>query len=219
MLKLVYDLKAGFKDCYLTIKKEEYDLSQMLEMNKLGTLEYLDEIEEDSGLVDLNELNRCSEVDEFEFCMQYGDRIPELLEMLEENGTMDMLREDSILTISKTFFSHMLGGIPLKHVIPVWEPSNWKLEVDLATRTPFHYMNAMSAKEVCDLLKLTRQQLHYYVKTGVIKKEFNPENNKQFKYNRTDVIVLQKKLEKKLKICRTLLIQWVAKFMVLVVVL
>jgi DNA-binding transcriptional MerR regulator len=55
----------------------------------------------------------------------------------------------------------------------------------------------MPAKEVCDLLKLTRQQLHYYVKTGTIRKEYNPENNKQFRYNRLDVQVLQKKLEKK----------------------
>jgi DNA-binding transcriptional MerR regulator len=55
----------------------------------------------------------------------------------------------------------------------------------------------MSAKEVCDALKLTRQQLHYYVKTEQIRKEYNPENPAQFKYNRTDVYALQKKLEKK----------------------
>ena len=55
----------------------------------------------------------------------------------------------------------------------------------------------MSAKEVCDTLKLTRQQLHYYVKTGQLRKEYNPENGKQFKYNRLDAQVLQKKLEKK----------------------
>ena len=195
MLKLTYDLKAGFKDCYLTIKKEEWDLSSMLEMNKLGTLEYLDEIEKDCGTVDLDELRQNNE---FEFFMQYCDKIPDLLQMLEDNGEMDMLREDSILTISKLYFMHLLGdGKKLEHVIPVWEPSNWKLDLDLTTRTSFHYLNAMSAKEVCELLKLTRQQLHYYVKTDQIRKEVNPENPKQFKYNRTDVYVLQKKLDKK----------------------
>jgi hypothetical protein len=195
MLKLIYDLKAGFKDCYLTIKKEEWDLSSMLEMNKLGTLEYLDEIEKDCGPVDLDGLRQNNELD---FFMQYCDKIPELLQLLEDNGEMDMLREDSVLSISKLYFLHLLGdGKRLKHVIPVWEPSNWKLDLDLTTRTSFHYLNAMSAKEVCDLLNLTRQQLHYYVKTGQIRKEVNPENPKQFKYNRTDVYVLQKKLEKK----------------------
>jgi hypothetical protein len=194
MLKLIYDLKAGFEDCYLTIKKEEYDLSQMLESHKLGTLEYLEEIEEADGPVDLDELRKNNE---FEFFIQYCDKIPELLELLEDNGEFDMLRSDSILTISKLYFMHLLGGKKLEHIIPVWKPSNWKIELDLSTRTSFHYLNAMSAKEVCDLLKLTKQQLHYYVKTGQIKKEFNPENPKQFKYNRTDVYVLQKKLEKK----------------------
>jgi hypothetical protein len=194
MLKLVYDLKAGFEDCYLTIKKEEYDLSQMLESHKLGTLEYLEEIEEADGPVDLDELRKNNE---FEFFIQYCDKIPELLELLEDNGEFDMLRSDSILSISKLYFMHLLGGKKLEHIIPVWKPSNWKLELDLSTRTSFHYLNALSAKEVCDLLKLTKQQLHYYVKTEQIKKEFNPENPKQFKYNRTDVYVLQKKLEKK----------------------
>ena len=32
MLKLVYDLKAGFEDCYLTIKDEEWDLTDILEV-------------------------------------------------------------------------------------------------------------------------------------------------------------------------------------------
>lgn len=194
MLKLIYDLKAGFKDCYLTIKKEEWDLSSMLEMNKLGTLEYLEEIEKDCGPVDLDELRQNNEVD---FFIQYCDKIPELLQLLEDNGEMDMLREESILTISKLYFLHHLGGNQLKHVIPIWEPSNWKLDLDPSTRTSFYYLNAMSAKEVCDLLNLTRQQLHYYVKTDQLRKEVNPENPKQFKYNRTDVYVLQKKLEKK----------------------
>jgi hypothetical protein len=193
MLKLVYDLKAGFDDCYLTMKKEEYDLSYLLDLENIGTLEYLDEIEADNGPIDLDKLR---ETNEFEFYTQYCDKIPELLEMLEENGTMDMLREESALTISKVFFSHFLGN-PIKKVIPVWKPSNWKLELDLLSRSEYYYMNAMTAKDVCDSLKLTRQQLHYYVKTGTIRKEFNPKNDKQFKYNRTDVYVLQKKLEKK----------------------
>ena len=193
MLKLVYDLKAGFEDCYLTIKDEEYDLSQVLEMEKLGTLEYLEDIEEDEE-VNLDELRDDADAD---FYKRYVDDIPGLLKYLEGNGTMEFLEEDSVLTISKVFFSHMLGGTPIKNTIPVWEPSNFRLVLDTDERTAFHYLNAMSAKEVCDTLKLTKQQLHYYVKTGQIRKEFNPDKPNSFKYNRTDVYVLQKKLEKK----------------------
>ena len=64
-------------------------------------------------------------------------------------------------------------------------------------RSAQFYLNALPAAEVMKLLKLTKQQLHYYVKVGQLRKEFNPENPKQFKYNRTDVFVLQKKLDKK----------------------
>ena len=194
MLKLIYDLKAGFEDCYLTIKDEVYDLSSMLELEKYGTLEYLEDIEEYEGrIVDLDTL---AEENDKEFYETYKDDIPGLLDYLDENGTMETLYSDSVLTISKLFFSHMLGGNPIKHFVPVWEPSNWRLEID-DERSSIHYLNALSAKEVCDRLRLTKQQLHYYVKTGQIRKELNPENPKQFKYNRTDVEILQKKLEKK----------------------
>jgi hypothetical protein len=194
MLKLLYDIKAGFEDCYLTIKDETYDLSSMLELEKYGTLEYLEDIEEcEDRTIDLDELKQEGDL---EFYNTYKDDIPALLELLDENGTMEMLYSDSVLTISKLFFSHMLGGNPIKHFVPVWEPSNWRLEID-DERSSIHYLNALAAKQVCDTLKLTKQQLHYYVKTGQIRKELNPDKPNSFKYNRTDVYILQKKLEKK----------------------
>lgn len=193
MIKLVYDLKAGFEDCYLTIKNEEYDLSSMLENQKFATIECADELEADECPVDLDNLGLSEE----EFYEEYCNNVEGLINELEESGYMSMLYEESVLDISKVFFSHMLGGTPIKNIIPVWEPSNFRLVFEPGIRSDFHYLNALSAADVCDSLNLTRQQLHYYVKTGAIKKEFNPENNKQFKYNSTDVYVLQKKLEKK----------------------
>lgn len=193
MIKLVYDLKAGFEDCYLTIKNEEYDLSDMLETQKSATLECADELEADGCPVDLDNLGPSEE----EFYEEYCNNVEGLVEELEEAGYMGMLYEESVLDISKVFFSHMLGGTPIKNIIPVWEPSNFRLVFEPGIRSDYHYLNSLSAADVCDLLNLTRQQLHYYVKTGAIKKEFNPKNSKQFKYNSTDVYVLQKKLEKK----------------------
>lgn len=195
MIKLVYDLKAGFDECYLTIKNVEYGLSGMLAMESLGTLEYLEEIEADMDKpIDLDALR---EPDEETFYNTYKDDIEGLLDYLEGCRELDSLYEISVLDVSKLYFSHMLGGTPIKHIVPIWEPSNWRLVYEPGVRTSFHYINAMLAKEVCDTLKLTRQQLHYYVKTGQIRKEYNPDNNKQFKYNSIDVYALQKKLEKK----------------------
>lgn len=195
MLKLIYDLKAGFEDKYLTLKNEEWELSDDLILMDLGTLDNLEEIEADTGkVIDVDTLR---EPDEEAFYNDYKDDIEGLLDYLESIGSLESLYESSVLEISKLYFSHLLGGSPLKHIVPVWEPSNWRLVYDPAVRTSAHYLNALPAKEVCDTLKLTRQQLHYYVKTGQIRKEFNPENPTQFKYNRTDVYVLQKKLKKK----------------------
>lgn len=195
MIKLVYDLKAGFEDCYLTLKNEEYELSDDLIMDNLFVLDNIEEIEADSGeAIDVDTLR---EPDEEAFYNEYKDDVEKLIDQLTNRGTLDSLYNYSVLEISKLYFSHKLGGIPIKYIIPIWEPSNWKLIYDPAVRTSFHYLNALSAKEVFDLLKLTRQQLHYYVKAGQIRKEYNPENPKQFKYNSTDVYILQKKLEKK----------------------
>jgi hypothetical protein len=183
MLKLVYDLKAGFDDCYLTIKNEEWDLAD--------ELEYFRPSEEYEGVPEICYMS------EEDFYNKYKDNIEGLLDQLESSGELDILYEDSVLNISKLYFSHMLGGIPLKHIVPVWEPSNWRLEYDPNTRSSFYYTDACSAKEIHDTLGLSRQQLYYYVKSGQIRKEYNPENKKQFRYNRLDVQILQKKLEEK----------------------
>ena len=167
MLKLVYDLKAGFEDCYLTIKDEEWDLTTIAD-----------------GIL----------MTEKDFYDAYINNLTGLLTYLNNTWELSKLCEESSLRISKLFFSHMLK--PGRQLITIWEPSNWRLVLD-TTRSGYYYNNAMSASDVCNLLKLTRQQLHYYVKTRALRKEYNPENSKQFRYNRTDVYVLQKKLEKK----------------------
>ena len=167
MIKLVYDLRAGFDDCYLTVKDESYDLTNLLENYK---------------------------EDEATFYAKYKDDLEPVHEMIQESNELDRLYEDSVVTISKLYFSHKLKP---GQVVPIWEPANFRLVWEPWNRSSSYYHNAMSAKEVCTLLKLTRQQLYYYVATGAIKKEYNPDKQNSFKYNRTDVYVLQKKLEKK----------------------
>ena len=183
MIKLVYDIKAGFEDCYLIINNEEWDLVDVLEVFVPS--------EEYDGVPEIKY------IPEEEFYTEYKNDIAGLLKYLEDSGYIDTLYEESILRISKLFFSHMLGGLPLKHFVPVWEPSNWKLVYEPGVTSPVTYSSAATAREVRDTLGLSRQQLYYYVKSGQLRKEYNPKNKKQFRYNRLDLQALQKKLEKK----------------------
>ena len=41
MLKLVYDLKAGFEDEYIVLKNREFDLTQVLDINNETAVEDL----------------------------------------------------------------------------------------------------------------------------------------------------------------------------------
>jgi len=179
MLKLIYDLKVGYKECYLTVLNEEFDVSAMFQQQ----YDFL-----------VEEALPAEEPNEAELYAKYKDKIPELINMLDMSGWLDIEREDSILHYTKTFFSSVTEP---GTCCGIWEPSNWRLEYDPNSKSSIRYLNAFSAREACDLLNLTKQQLHYYVKTEAIKKEYNPENPKQFKYNRTDVYVMQKKLDKK----------------------
>ena len=182
MIKLVYDLKCGFANKYMVLKDEEYDLSWLLE----NTVESSEDAE---PILEVE--------DEAAFYKLYKDNVEAILKILEESYELSNLYEASVLEISKLYFSHLLGGLPLKHVAPLWEPSNWRLVYEPNKRSAHFYLNALTAGEVMKTLKLTRQQLHYYVKTGQLRKEYNPENPRQFKYNELDVYVLQKKLDKK----------------------
>lgn len=181
MLKLLYDLKVGYKECYLTVLNEELDVSAVFQQDHDFLVE--------EGIPS-------EEPNEVALYEQYKDNIQELLDFLEDSGHFDIEYEASVLHYTKTFFSSIAEP---GTCCGVWEPSNWRLVYDPSTKSSIRYLNAFTAREACDLLKLTRQQLHYYVKTGQIHKEFNPEQPLQFKYNRTDIYAMRKKLENKYK--------------------
>jgi hypothetical protein len=186
MLKLVYDLKAGFDDEYVVLKNREFDLTQVLDtMNELAA-EALTDKELDS---DADELRN---VDEESFYNDFKEDVDALLNFLDSSGWADLEYESSVLDITKTYFLHRCGR---EYIVPIFEPSNYRIVYEESERSETFYLNALTPKEVCDMLKINKQQLHYYVKTGQIRKEFNSEG--KFKYNRTDVYVLNRKLQKK----------------------
>lgn len=182
MLKLVYDLKAGFEDCFITLKNQEYDFAWMQES-------YCESAREEEPCLKV--------VNEAEFYERYKNKEEVLLRMLEECYELSNLYEVSVLEISKLYFSHMLGGFPIKNVVPIWEPYNWRFIYEPGKRSKLFYDTAYTAAEVMKRLNITRQQLYYYVRTGQIRKEFSDVDPKKFKYNSTDVEVLEIKLNKK----------------------
>ena len=75
MLKLVYDLKAGFEDEYIVLKNREFDLTQVLDSTNEAVVDDLSDDE-------LN-LEKVRDVDEESFYEQYKDNIDALLDFLD----------------------------------------------------------------------------------------------------------------------------------------
>lgn len=189
MLNLVFDLKTGFEDCYLTIKDYKWDLALTVENPVIAVINGVATEEETKAILETTSLER--EEDLYE---RFKDNTEELMDFLEYSGELEMLYESSVLEISKKFFSGLLGGIPLKNIVPIFEPYNIRLEFIPEKVSEYHYLNGLSPKEVFEELNISRQQLYYYVKTGQIKKVYSNENPKKYKYDRTDVIVVKRKL-------------------------
>ena len=116
MLKLVYDLKAGFEDEYIVLKNREFDLTQVLDFNNEAAVDDLSDDE-------LN-LEKVRDVDEESFYEQYKDNIDALLDFLDDTGWADLEYESSILDITKTYFLHRCER---KYIVPIWEPSNYRI--------------------------------------------------------------------------------------------
>ena len=75
MLKLIYDLKAGFEDEYIVLKNREFDLTQVLDSTNEAVVDDLSDDE-------LN-LEKVRDVDEESFYEQYKDNIDALLDFLD----------------------------------------------------------------------------------------------------------------------------------------
>lgn len=181
MIKLIYDLKVGYSNCYLTVLNEELDVSAYFWMKYNSAKEEGLDIEEQSD-EELYEL--------------YKYDIPKLLQELEDTDYMSSEYEASVLHYTKNFFSSVTEP---GTCCGVWEPSNWRLVYDPDTDTSIKFINAFTGSEVCEKLKISPQQLYYYTKIGLIKKVFNPNKPNSFRYDRSDVMSLLNKLTDKYK--------------------
>lgn len=179
MLKLLYDLKVGWEDCYLVIKDQEFDLGRAVEWCKEKNKEMLEEYPCYTPYLPLLPDN---EKELYDYL--YDEDPKQLYKNVRTEWWSITLQEES-----ERYFMHTYLR-PVDQVGPtIWEPSNCRLVFDPTKKSKAVYDAAFSSSDACKLLGVSRQQLHYYVKTGKIKQEFY-EGVKSCRYNKDDVYAL-----------------------------
>ena len=190
MIKLLCDIKCGFDDLYLTEKDVEFDLADYIIANKEILRNDIDPEDRENYIANFP-------VEEDKLYEKYKDDLDTLLHRLEEDGIFGCWYEESILNYAHTFFQHICYKKGRKPFIPsIWEPTNFRLFYDPTLKSDCYFFNSLSAKEACDILNFSNQQLYYYVKTGKIRKEYTEDHTK-FGYNKDDVYKVAESLKRK----------------------
>ena len=180
MLKLVYDVKCGFEDLFITEKNIETDLASVIEAN-------IEALETDIPDEDAEEFKLANPITEEDFYELYKDDLDGLLQFLEDTGYRACEEEANIEYYSKNYFAAICKE---EKCLPgYYEDFNYRLVYEPNVKSEFYFYNAMTAKEVFDFLGINKQQLHYYVKTGKIKREYNNDAT-ELRYNKADVYKL-----------------------------
>lgn len=115
MLKLTYNLKCGFKEAYVVLKNQEFDLSDLIDLLNHVPEELADEYPEDSREV----------ITEESFYYEYRDNIDALLDLMESTGFYDIWYEGTVLGVSHKYFDDIRRERKLAPGI--WVPSKLKL--------------------------------------------------------------------------------------------
>ena len=177
MLKLVRDVKCGFKELFITEKDVASDLAIVLEMNK-------DCLEDDVPEDEIEIFKAGNPTTEEELYNMFKDDIDGLLQYLDDHGLLESEEEAEIEYYGHTYFSAICKE---EKCLPgYYEEDNYRLIYEPNVKSDFYFENAMTAQEVFKFLGINKQQLYYYVKTGKIKKEYNKDAT-QVRYNKRDV--------------------------------
>ena len=188
MLKLIYNVKCGFKDLYVKENNLEEDLTSWIEITNNIMLDCADEIRQTEPDYNPEPLT------EEELYEQYKED-PETLVFEVFNGMADSIYENTMLEYSKTFFKHICYKDPENPFIPnVFEMTNLRLvlEDEPLKKAVADRDAPLKANEVMALLDISRPTLCHYVKRGLIKIDTN-YTGKQYRYNKDSVLALMKK--------------------------
>ena len=145
MLKLVYDVKCGFKELFITEKDCEIDLAVIIEANK-------DALENDVPDDEAEEWKLANPITEEDFYELFKDDIDGLMHYLEESGQLECEETFALEYYGKAFFAAVCKeegcGLP-----GYFEMENCRLVYEPNVKSEFYFYNAMTAKEVFDFLK------------------------------------------------------------------
>ena len=115
MLKLTYNLKCGFKEAYVVLKNQEYDISDIIDFLNHVPEELAEEYPEDSREI----------ITEEAFYTEYKDNIDALLELLENTGYYDLWWESTLLEVAHKYFDDIRREL---EIVPgIWKPTRVKL--------------------------------------------------------------------------------------------
>lgn len=190
MLKLIYNVKCGFKELFITEKNLEEDLTSWIEIFNNGMLDYAEEIKKDDP--DYEPIPYTEE----ELYEQYKDD-PETLVFDVFDSLIDFIQEATTLEYAKTYFKHICYENPENPFVPgYFEMTNLKLVLEDEPLKKYirHNNESLKASEVMALLKISRPTLCHYVKKGLIKIDTN-YTGKQYRYNKDSVLALMKEVK------------------------
>ena len=115
MLKLTYNLKCGFKEAYVVLKNQEFDLSDMIDLLNHVPEELADEYPEDSREV----------ITEESFYNEYRDNIDALLDLMESTGYYTIWWESTTVEVAHKYFDDVRRE---RNMVPgIWKPSKIRL--------------------------------------------------------------------------------------------
>lgn len=115
MLKLTYKLKCGFKEVYIVLKNQEYDISDIIDLLNHVPEELAEEYQEDSREV----------ITEEAFYKEYKHNTEALLDLMENTGYLGIWHEHTVLEVAHKYFDDIRKE---QKIVPgIWEPTNIKL--------------------------------------------------------------------------------------------
>ena len=191
MLKLLYDVKCGFEELYVVKKNQEIDLTGWIDCwNEM--LEEFPPIpeEREAGYDNLDSIS------EEAIYNKYKDTPIKLLDDEVFSSVSEIISEEITMECINTYFRHICK-VNLKNPIcpEILELSSARLVLgdnDAVTHRLTYPIKSKSlkAKEVMELLGISRQTLSNYVKQGLVK--VDSTINGKYKYNKASVLALIK---------------------------
>lgn len=199
MIKLVYDIRCGFKQLYMTEKDVEWFLDGLFDPNASNwdddepqqtaedfykESQHMTQSELEEYFTDIGVLGIIEEHTEEDYANTYFKDVCTAQNCVPGFTKIYNLRVEYDPTIEVRFCKNATADY--------LEPHYYKdgIEVDLDNVN--QYNPWMKAGEVMELLGISRKVLSTYVKKGLIKTEPN-YTGKQYRYDRESVLALKKK--------------------------